>query len=68
MKIEIGLKEFLNHLRFWQNKTDDECIELATNENGLDAERALINLMERDFCSEINNNFVEEWIKISKEK
>ena len=25
------VKSFLEHLSFWHNKSDDECIELATN-------------------------------------
>lgn len=25
-------KAFLEHLSFWHNKSDDECIELATND------------------------------------
>lgn len=68
MNIEIGLNELTKHLTFWNNKTDDECIELATNENGVDSERALSNIMERDICSELNNSMVEELIKHSKQK
>jgi hypothetical protein len=33
---------------------------LATNEYGLDAEQALLNMLERDFCTDMNNNVVEE--------
>ena len=57
--MEIKTKTYLEHLSFWHNKTDDECIELATNEYGLDAEQALKNMLERDFCTDINNNVVE---------
>ena len=57
--MEIKTKTYLEHLSFWHNKTDDECIELATNEYGLDAEQALRNMLERDFCTDINNNVVE---------
>ena len=53
-------KAFLEHLSFWHNKSDDECIELATNEHGLDAEQALMNMFERDFVTDINNNIIEE--------
>lgn len=35
MEIKIDTNDLLTHLSFWYNKTDDECIELATNENGL---------------------------------
>lgn len=60
MKINIDGNDLLKHLSFWHNKTDDECIELATNENGLDAEQALLNMLERDFCADMNNNVIEE--------
>ena len=59
MNIKIDGNDLLKHLSFWHNKTDDECIELATNEYGLDAEQALMNMLERDFCTDINNNVVE---------
>jgi len=57
------IKSFLEHLSFWHNKSDDECIELATNEYGLDAEQALMNMLERDFVTEMNKNIVEELTK-----
>ena len=53
-------KSFLEHLSFWHNKSDDECIELATNEYGLDAEQALMNMLERDFCTDMNNSVIEK--------
>ena len=53
-------KAFLEHLLFWHNKSDDECIELATNEYGLDAEQALRNMLERDFVTNMNNNVIED--------
>jgi hypothetical protein len=53
-------KAFFEHLSFWHNKSDDECIELATNEYGLDAEQALRNMFERDFVTGMNNNLIEE--------
>ena len=48
------------HLSFWHNKTDDECITLATNEYVVDVEQALLNILERDFCTAMNNNIIEE--------
>ena len=66
MNINIDGNDLLKHLTFWHNKTDDECIELATNEFGLDAQEALMNMLERDFCTEANNNIIEDlkkWIK-----
>lgn len=56
---QIDGGEFLRHLSFWHNKTDDECIALATNEYGVDAEHALSNILERDFCTSINNEAVK---------
>jgi hypothetical protein len=60
----MTLDNVLNHLSFWHNKTDDECIELAKDKDGnLDAERALSNMIERDLCTEINNEVINEYIK-----
>ena len=67
MKINIDGNDLLKHLSFWHNKTDDECIELATNEYSLDAEQALLNILERDFCTDINNNVVEELMNWTNE-
>jgi hypothetical protein len=57
------INKFTEHLTFWHNKSDDECIALATNENGLDAEQALMNMMERDFVTEMNNDIFEDFRK-----
>ncbi len=57
---KINLGQWLKHLSFWHNKSDDECIELATNEYGVNVEEALKNIFERDSCTSINNNVVEE--------
>jgi hypothetical protein len=59
MEIKIDGNDLLKHLSFWHNKTDNECIELATNENGLDAEQALTNMLERDLCTSINNEVIK---------
>lgn len=67
MKLEIDINDFVKHLMFWSNKTDDECIEMATNESGVDAEQALMNILERDFCSGLNSSMVEELKKIENE-
>ena len=53
----MNLSKWLKHLLFWHNKSDDECIELATNEYGVNAEEALKNMFERDFCIQIFVNF-----------
>jgi hypothetical protein len=60
----INEKDLLKHLTFWYNKTDDECIEMATNEYGVDAEQALMNMIERDFYTEVSNNVVEALKKL----
>ena len=59
-------RTFLEHLTFWHNKSDDECEALATNEYGLDAEQTLMNMLERDFCTELNNDVVEQLKNLSK--
>jgi len=65
----MNISKWLKHLSFWHNKSDDECIELATNEYGIvDAEQALMNILERDFCTSINNNVVEELLNQNKDE
>jgi hypothetical protein len=59
MKINIDGNDLLKHMMFWGEKTDDECIALATTEGKLDAEQALINIVERDFAVEFNKEVVE---------
>jgi len=60
MNVNMSQSDLLKHLSFWHNKTDDECIEMATGEFGVDAEQALLNILERDLCTDINNNVVKE--------
>jgi hypothetical protein len=38
-------KSILKSLSFWKDKTDEDCIQMATSENAIDAEQALINLL-----------------------
>jgi len=64
MNINIDGNDLLKHLSFWHNKTDDECIEMAMGEYGVDAEQALMNMLERDFCTQMNNNVVEKLKKL----
>jgi len=64
MNINISQSDLLKHLTFWHNKTDDECIQMATGEHGVDAEQALINMIERDFATEASNNIIEELKKL----
>ena len=60
MNVNMSQSDLLKHLSFWHNKTDDECIEMATGEFGVDAEQALLNILERDLCTDINNNVGRE--------
>ena len=64
----MNLSELLKHLSFWHNKSDDECIEMATGEYGVDAEQALWNILERDFYTSVNNHVVEDLKKLNQNK
>ena len=68
MKIKIDRSELINNVLFWHNKTDEECIEMATNENGLDGTQARFYMIERDICTGIINGFVEDLKKYSEQK
>ena len=59
MKIKIDRNDLLKHMMFWGEKTDDDCIEMATVEGKLDAEQALTNMIERDFAIEFNKEVIE---------
>jgi hypothetical protein len=59
MKINIDGNALLKHMMFWSEKTDDDCIEMATTNGKLDAEQVLMNMLERDFALEFNNEVVE---------
>lgn len=65
-KITIDGNWLLDHLSFWHNKSDDECISLASSEYGVDAEQALNNMLERDFCTEMNNSIIDELQNMDK--
>jgi len=58
------MNDFLKHIADWRDKSDEQCIEMATNEYGVDAEQALMNILERDFCISLCNNIVEEIRKL----
>jgi hypothetical protein len=55
----------LKHMMFWSEKTDDDCISMATTDTGLDAEQALINMMERDFAIDFNKEVIKGLKNIS---
>jgi hypothetical protein len=59
MNIKIDGDDLLKHMMFWSEKTDDDCVEMATVEDKLDAEQALINMMERDFALEFNKEVIK---------
>ncbi len=59
MDNKIDGNYLLNHMMFWSEKTDDDCVEMATFEDKLDAEQALINMIERDFALEFNKEVIE---------
>ena len=59
MKINIDGNVLLQNMMFWSEKTDDDCIEMATTNGKLDAEQALINMIERDFALEFNKESIE---------
>ena len=59
MKIKIDGSDLLKHMMFWGEKTDDDCIEMATIDGKLDAEQALTNMIERDFAIEFNKEVIE---------
>lgn len=60
-------KKLIEMSSFWHNKTDDECVELATNQgicgSDFDAEQALINMIENYFWTETNANYINELTK-----
>ena len=59
MKINIDGNVLLQNMLFWSEKTDENCIEMATTDGKLDAEQALTNMIERDFAIEFNKEVIE---------
>jgi hypothetical protein len=59
MKINIDGNVLLRNMMFWSEKTDDDCIEMATTDGKLDAEQALINMIERDFAVDFNKEVIK---------
>jgi hypothetical protein len=66
MNIKIDGNDLLKHMMFWGEKTDDDCITLATTEGKLDTEQALSNIIERDFAVEFNKEVVKGLQKMLK--
>lgn len=65
MNIYVNGSEFLKHLSYWHHKSNDECIKLVTNNYGVNAEEALMNLLERDLCTSINNGVIKQLIALN---
>jgi len=59
MKVNINGNVLLQNMVFWSEKTDENCIEMATTDGKLDAEQALTNMIERDFAIEFNKKVIE---------
>jgi hypothetical protein len=59
MNIKIDGNDLLKHMMFWSEKTDDECVKMATINGKIDAEQSLTNMIERDFAIEFNKESVE---------
>lgn len=68
MKINIEGNVLLQNMMFWSEKTDDDCIEMATTDGKLDAERALTNMIERDFAIEFNKEVIEGLKNLGKDE
>ena len=68
MKIKIDGSNLLKHMMFWGEKTDENCIEMATTDGKLDAERALTNMIERDFAIEFNKEVIEGLKNLGKDE
>ena len=57
--MKINEKDLLKHMMFWSEKTDNDCIEMATTDGKLDAEQALINMIERDNAIDFNKEVIK---------
>jgi hypothetical protein len=62
MSIQINQSDLLKELSYWHHKTDDECVALATSEDGVvDYKQALMNIMTKNRCVAINNRVLESF-------
>jgi hypothetical protein len=60
MSIQINQSDLLKELSYWHHKTDDECVALARSEDGVvDYQQAMMNIMVRNRCVDINNRVLE---------
>ena len=68
MKVNINGNVLLQNMVFWSEKTDENCIEMATTDGKLDAEQALTNMIERDFAIEFNKEVIEGLKNLGKDE
>ena len=68
MKVNINGNVLLQNMLFWSEKTDENCIEMATTDGKLDAEQALTNMIERDFAIEFNKEVIEGLKNLGKDE
>ena len=68
MKVNINGNVLLQNMVFWSEKTDENCIEMATTDGKLDAEQALTNMIERDFAIEFNTEVIEGLKNLGKDE
>lgn len=55
------MKFQLSDLLFWFNKTDGECLTMATNNDGvLDAGQAISYMMNRDFWADVHEELAND--------
>ena len=66
--MKINEKDLLKHMMFWSEKTDNDCIEMATTDGKLDAEQALINMIERDNAIDFNKEVIEGLKNLGKDE
>ena len=60
MAVQINQSDILKELSYWHHKTDDECVALATSEDGvINYQQALMNIMTKNRCVAINNRVLE---------
>lgn len=49
----------IKHLTFWVSQTEETCVEMATDDNGVvDAVKSLENILEMNLCKDISVNVV----------
>lgn len=48
--IPITSNNYLNHLSYYYNIKDEEILSRRNNPNGIDAQKCLEQILERDLC------------------